>query len=354
MRIVIHMTIRVAVAGATGYAGGEALRLVAGHPELAVGALCAGTTRGPIENFQPHLRSLAGRQVEETRAERLAESDIAILGLPHGTSAQVTSEIEKINPDCLIVDLGADHRLESASDWTAYYGTEAAEPWTYGMPELIRCQGPSQRERLASSKRIAAPGCNASAVTFASQPAVAAELTDGTGIVAALAVGYSGAGKSLKPHLLASEALGSAMAYGVGGTHRHIPEIAQNLRAAGGTTTTLSFTPVLVPMSRGILATVSLPAAAGITQGQVSEAYEFAYANEPFIAVTSAQPSTGSVLGANGVLVCPVLDQNGERITVTCAIDNLGKGTAGAAIQSINIALGLPETTGLTANGVAP
>ncbi len=348
------MTLRVAVAGATGYAGGEALRLIAGHPGLAVSALCAGTTRGPIEDYQPHLRSLAGLHVQETNPETLADADIAILGLPHGASAAVSAQIAELNPDCLIVDLGADHRLISAEDWEAYYGTQAAEPWTYGMPELIRHTGPSQRELLAAATHIAAPGCNASAVTFASQPAIAAGLADGTGIVAALAVGYSGAGKALKPHLLASEALGSAVAYGVGGTHRHIPEIAQNLRAAGATTRSLSFTPVLVPMSRGIHATVSLPVSAATTQEQVWEAYLAAYANEPFISVTSAQPATASVVGANGVLVSPVLDRDGERITVTCVIDNLGKGTAGAAIQSINLALGIPETTGLTMNGVAP
>lgn len=349
----MHMTLRVAVAGATGYAGGEALRLVAGHPDLTVGPLCAGTARGPIEDYQPHLQSLAGMQVSETRADLLAESDIAILGLPHGASAKVTSAIEDLNPDCLIVDLGADHRLASAADWEAYYGTEAAEPWTYGMPELIREEGPSQRELLAASTRIAAPGCNASAITFAAQPAIAAGLSEGTGIVASLAVGYSGAGKSLKPHLLASEGLGNAVAYGVGGSHRHIPEIAQNLQAAGGHTASLVMTPVLVPMSRGILATVSIPAA-GTTQADVLEAYTAAYASEPFINVTNSQPATASVLGSNGVLICPVLDRDGERITVTCAIDNLGKGTAGAAIQSINLALGLEETTGLTVNGVAP
>ena len=348
------MAIKVSVAGATGYAGGEVLRLLQGHGELTVGALCAGTSRGVLGQYHPHLRSLADREVQPTEPAILADSDVAILGLPHGASAEVTAAIEAINPECLIVDLGADHRLESARDWEDFYGTAASDPWSYGMPELIRAQGPSQRDILGKSTRIAAPGCNASAVTFAAQPAVAAGIAEAQGIVAVLAVGYSGAGKAMKPHLMASEAFSSALPYGVGGTHRHIPEIAQNLRAAGGTITTLSFTPVLVPMARGILATVSLPAKPGITAGDVEAAYRDAYAGEEFVLWSDSVPATASVTGANTALVHATADRNGERITAICAIDNLVKGTAGAALQSLNLALGLPEGLGLNVNGVAP
>ncbi|MFT0848442.1 N-acetyl-gamma-glutamyl-phosphate reductase [Actinomycetaceae bacterium L2_0104] len=348
------MAMKVAVAGATGYAGGEVLRLLQDHPDLDAGALCAGTSRGELGAYHPHLRSLADRQVQPTDPHVLADSDVAVLGLPHGASAQVTAEIEAINPDCLIVDLGADHRLESARDWEAFYGTPASEPWSYGMPELLRACGPGQREILSGASRIAAPGCNASAVTFASQPAIAAGISEGRGIVAGLAVGYSGAGKAMKPHLMASEAFASALPYGVGGTHRHIPEIVQNLRAAGGGIATLSFTPVLVPMARGILATVSLPAKPGTTAEDVTAAYRDAYAGEPFVRWSDAVPATSAVTGANTALVHATLDRDGERITAICAIDNLVKGTAGAAIQSLNLALGLPEVTGLNVNGVAP
>ncbi len=350
----MRMAIRVSVAGATGYAGGEALRLIVDHPELEVGALCAGTSRGPLGQFQPHLLSLADHQVQPTNAAVLADSDVAILGLPHGASAEVTAEIEAINPDCIIVDLGADHRLESQSDWEAYYGSPASEPWAYGMPELIRTSGTSQREILSQSSRIAAPGCNASAVTFAAQPAIASGIAASEGIVATLAVGYSGAGKAMKPHLMASEAFGSALPYGIGGTHRHIPEIAQNLRAAGGQVSSLSFTPILVPMSRGILATVSLPITPGTSANDVVTAYEDAYAGEQFVVNIPKIPTTASVTGANTALVHATLDRDGNRITAICAIDNLVKGTAGAAIQSLNIALGLPEGMGLNVNGVAP
>lgn len=350
----MHMAFKVSVAGATGYAGGEVLRLLLGHDELRVGALCAGTSRGALGNYHPHLRSLAEREVLPTDPAVLADSDVAILGLPHGASAEVTAAIESLNPECFIVDLGADHRLESGSDWQEFYGTEASEPWSYGMPELIRAQGPSQRDRLRQSTRIAAPGCNASAVTFAAQPAVAAGLAEAHGIVAALAVGYSGAGKAMKPHLMAAEAIGSALPYGVGGTHRHIPEIAQNLRAAGGSIRTLSFTPVLVPMARGILATVSLPARPGTNASDVEEVYRDACSDETFVLWSDAVPSTAAVTGANTALVHATLDRNGERITAVCAIDNLVKGTAGAALQSLNLALGLPEELGLNVNGVAP
>ena len=353
----MHMTWSVAVAGATGYAGGEVLRLIASHPDLDVAAVCAGSSTGLLGAHQPHLAAYAGMELQPTDPAILAEADVAVLGLPHGASAQVTAAILEINPEARVVDLGADHRLESGEDWRAFYGSEPAEPWAYGMPELIRAHGPSQREILASATRIAAPGCNASAVTFAAQPAVAAGLTDTeaeAGIVAALAVGYSGAGKAMKPHLMASEAFGSAAPYAVGGTHRHIPEIAQNLRAAGAATRTLSFTPVLVPMSRGILATVSIPAKPGLSDEQVKDAYAQAYAGEPFVRFTPTPPVTATVTGANAGLVWAGLDKDGERITAICAIDNLVKGTAGAALQSLNLALGLPETAGLGGNGVAP
>lgn len=344
----------VAVAGATGYAGGEILRLLLDHPELEIGALCAGSSRGPLEHYHPHLRELREQQVQETDPALLAEADIVVLGLPHGTSGEVASAVERINPECVIVDLGADHRLESATDWVTFYGSPANDPWVYGMPELVRAMGPSQRHRLARARRIAAPGCNASAVTFAAQPAVAAGLSDGTGIVSTLAVGYSGAGKAMKPHLMASEAFGNAVPYSVGGSHRHIPEIAQNLRAAGSHTRTLSLTPVLVPMSRGILATVSLPVLPGVTAKAVKEAYTGAYAGEDFVTFTDQVPQTASVTGSNCALIHAALDRDGQRITAICALDNLVKGTAGAAIQSLNLALGLPENLGLEMNGVAP
>lgn len=344
---------KVSVAGASGYAGGEALRLLLAHPEYTIGALAAHSSRGPLGTHQPHLTPLADRELVGLEPEILADSDVVILGLPHGASGELSATILELNPDVRMVDLGADHRLESASDWEAYYGSGWTEPWAYAMPELIRA-GRTQREILAESTLIASPGCNASAVTFAAQPAVHSGIATGTGIVAVLAVGYSGAGKSLKPHLLASEALGNLSPYAVGGTHRHIPEIMQNLRHAGGELDGLSFTPVLAPVVRGIIATVSIPVVPGTTAQDVEEAYRGAYEGEPFVRWSPTPPNTAVTTGANTALVHAVLDRDGERLTAICTLDNLVKGTAGAAIQSLNLSLGLPETLGLSSVGVAP
>ncbi|MBP3223064.1 MAG: N-acetyl-gamma-glutamyl-phosphate reductase [Actinomycetaceae bacterium] len=348
------MVKKVSVVGATGYAGGEALRLIAHHSELELFLTTAGTSRGLLKTFHPHISEYANREVTETDTHALAHSDVVVVALPHGASAKVTSEIVEENPDCLIVDLGADHRLESPDDWRQYYGSEPSQPWCYGMPELVRASGESQREKLSKATYIAAPGCNASAVTFAAQPAVHGGIVDDASIVATLAVGYSGAGKSLKPHLLASEALGGALPYAVGGTHRHIPEIAQNLRHAGGQTRSLVFTPVLVPMSRGILASVTMRLKDSITQEELDDIYADTYGKENFIHHVPYAPSTSHVVGSNNCYVYPKLDEDREHITVISVIDNLMKGTAGAAIQSLNLALGYEETYSLERNGVAP
>ncbi|MDD7505320.1 MAG: N-acetyl-gamma-glutamyl-phosphate reductase [Actinomycetaceae bacterium] len=355
-------TIHVAVAGASGYAGGEVLRLISQIPQFEVGALCAHTSSGALSNHQPHIASLAKRSLEPISAERLAEHDVVFIGLPHGKSAELAAQIDAINPQTIIVDLGADHRLLNGDDWREYYGSEPSEPWAYGMPELYRKHAANkqlggehtQREILASSRHIAAPGCNASAVTFAAQPAVAASISDGNDLVAVLAVGYSGAGKALKPHLLASEAFNNATPYSVAGTHRHIPEIAQNLKIAGAAAPAISFTPVLVPMARGILATVSMPVQAGTTGADVIEAYREFLDGEPFVQWTDSWPRVDSTIGANTAVIHAELDRDARRLTAVCALDNLVKGTAGAAIQSLNLALGIEETNGLPVNGVAP
>lgn len=224
------------------------------------------------------------------------------------------------------------------------------------MPELLHSAGGTQRQVLAGSKRIAVPGCNVTAITLALAPGIRSSLIEAEDIVAVLAVGPSGAGKSLKVNLLASEMIGSASAYAVGGTHRHTPEIAQNLKVAGAGSVSVSFTPMLVPMSRGILATSTAKLVEGVTAVQVREAWESAYADEPFIHVLpeGAFPRTADTLGANTAIIGLAIDEAARRVVVVSAIDNLVKGTAGAAIQSTNIALGLDETLGLALDGVAP
>jgi len=356
------MTYTVAVSGASGYAGGEILRLLAGHPDIEIRTVTAHSNAGqPLIQHQPHLRSLAGLTLQDTTPEILAGHDIVFLALPHGQSGQYT---DALGSTPLVIDAGADHRLTAESAWDAFYGGAFHEPWTYGVPELLT-GGVKQREHLRGATRIAAPGCNASTVSLSLVPGVAAGVIVADDIVSVLAVGPSGAGKSLKTNLLASEILGSANPYAVGGTHRHIPEIRQALAAASGPSTgsgiqgagiRISFTPVLVPMSRGILATSSAPIADGVTDAQIREAWESAYADETFVHLLpeGSFPRTADVLGANTALIGLAIDRAANRVTVVAAVDNLVKGTAGAAIQSMNIALGLPEDRALSINGVAP
>ncbi|UAJ80645.1 N-acetyl-gamma-glutamyl-phosphate reductase [Leifsonia sp. ZF2019] len=347
------MTFSVAVAGASGYAGGELLRILADHPDFEIRTVTAHQNAGhPLIAHQPHLRSLAHLTLVESTAENLAGHDIVFLALPHGKSGEIAAQLPA---ETLVVDCGADHRLEDPADWAAFYGGEHFGSWAYGVPELPVGAG-RQRDHIIGAKRIAAPGCNASAVSLALAPGIQVGLIDDQDIVAVLAVGPSGAGKSLKTMYLASEILGSANPYAVGGTHRHIPEIQQNLRKAGAAEPTVSFTPVLVPMSRGILATSTARVKPGVTAEQVQEAWAHTYADEPFVHVLPAGtvPRTADVLGSNTVAIGVALDEAAGRVVTVLAIDNLYKGTAGAAIQSANIALGLDETAGLSVNGVAP
>lgn len=350
----MQVTITVAVSGASGYAGGEVLRLLAAHPEVEIGAVTAHSNAGDtLGAHQPHLRTLAQRVLEPTSADVLAGHDVVVLALPHGASGAVAAQL---GPDVVVLDCGADHRLADADAWHAYYGSAHAGTWPYGMPELLRADGGRQRDGLVGVTRVAVPGCNVTAVTFAIQPGVVAGLVDAGALTATLAVGYSGAGKALKPHLLAAEGLGSAAPYAVGGTHRHIPEIEQNLRVAGAERVRVTFTPVLVPMSRGILATVTAPLLPGADPVTVREAWARAYAGEPFVQLLpeGQWPTTAATVGANTALVQVTVDERAGTVVAICALDNLVKGTAGAAVQSMNLALGLPEATGLTTEGAAP
>ncbi|MCL2735325.1 MAG: N-acetyl-gamma-glutamyl-phosphate reductase [Propionibacteriaceae bacterium] len=343
------MPFSIAVAGCTGYAGGEVLRLACQHPDLSIGAVTAHANAGArLGDLQPHLGSLADRVVEDTTLDALRGHDIIVLALPHGASASLAADL---SDDALILDCGADFRLASAEDWETFYGTPYAGVWPYGLPEL-----PGQRETLASTQRIAVPGCYPTASTLALAPAIAGGFSDGRDTVIVAASGTSGAGKAATTRLLGSEVMGSASAYGVGGVHRHIPEILANLRSLGASAPTLSFTPVLVPMPRGILATCTVPVSSGCTEEAVREAYEQFYADEPFVTVLPAGqwPTTGAVLGSNAVHIQVAVDHAASRLVAVAAIDNLVKGTAGGAIQSMNIALGLDERRGLTTNGVAP
>ncbi len=343
------MTFKAAVVGCTGYVGGELLRFLLGHPHIEIGALTAKSSAGNrLIDYHPHLVSLADRVVGESTIENLAGHDIVFLALPHGASAELASQLGE---DVLVIDSGADFRLHNPKQWERFYGTKHAGTWPYGLPEL-----PGQREALKGTRRIAGPGCFPTSVTLALMPALTSGLVDGRDVVVVAATGPSGAGRALKPHLLGSELIGSASAYGVGGVHRHVPELLQNFSLLGAANPSVSFTPVLVPMARGILATVTAPLALEVSIGEVREAYRVAYDGEPFVHLLpeGVWPQTKSVLGSNHVHVQVAVDAAAQRLVAVASIDNLAKGTASGAIQSLNLALGLPETTGLVGTGVYP
>ena len=338
----------VGVTGATGYAGGEVCRLLAGHPNLRLAGVHANSSAGRrLGELQPHLLPYAEMVVQPSDAASLSGYDVVVLALPHGESAVIADQLPA---EMLVIDCGADHRLTDPVAWDRWYGGPHAGSWPYGMPEL-----PGQREQLTGAKRVAVPGCYPTSVTLAMAPALAAALVEPE-IVVVAASGTSGAGKSAKPHLLGSEVMGAVSAYGVGGVHRHTPEMIQNLTRAAGGPVTVSFTPTLVPMSRGILATCSAKLAPGIDAQAARAAYEKAYADEPFVHLLpeGQWPTTAQVLGANTVALQVAVDPDAGRLVVVAAVDNLTKGTGGAAIQCANLALGLPETTGLPLVGVAP
>ena len=333
------MGIRVAVAGASGYAGGELLRLIAGHPELDLVAATAHSQAGmPVAAVHPQLAGLE-LVLGATDAAGLADADLVFLALPHGQSAALAAQLPA---GVKLVDLGADFRLRDAAAWERYYGGTHAGTWTYGLPELA-----GQRAAIAASDRVASTGCYAASITLALAPLIAAGVADPADVVVVASSGTSGAGRAAKVNLLASEVMGDLSPYKVG-AHQHVPEIKQ---ATGATS--LSLTPVLAPMPRGILATVTARPLGDVDPRAVLRA---AYADEPFVHVlpAGAWPHTAATSGSNSCHLQATLDVDSGRIVVVSALDNLGKGAAGQAVQCANLMLGLPETAGLSVFGVAP
>ena len=344
------MGLAVAVAGASGYAGGELLRLIGGHPDLELRlAAAAGNAGAPVTAVHPHLTGLGDRTFEALDLARLAAADLVFLALPHEESAAVAAALP---PQVPVVDLSASFRLADPGAWAAYYRTPHAGRWCYGLPDL-----PGARDAIRSARRVAAPGCYATAAILALAPLLAAGLADPGDIVIVAASGTSGAGRAPSAALLATEVMGAVSAYQVGGTHRHTPEIEQALGEAAGTQPVVSFTPVLAPMSRGILATCTARLRDPATPAAVlRDALATAYAGEPFVHLLPENrwPATAATLGSNAVHLQAAADGHAGRAVVVAAEDNLGKGAAGQAIQAANLMLGLPETAGLTAQGVAP
>jgi N-acetyl-gamma-glutamyl-phosphate reductase len=342
------MSFTVAVAGASGYAGGELLRLILGHPELELAAVAAGSKAGRLlGDVHPQLPSLADMPLAATDADALRGADVVFLALPHGESAALARALP---PDQRIVDLGADFRLADESAWRAFYNDSYAGHWVYGLPEM-----PGVRAQVAEATRVANPGCYPTAVAVAMAPLLAEGLVDSVVSVVA-ASGTSGAGRTPTEALMASQVMSSMSPYKVGGVHQHTPEIEQSLTHAAGAPVRVSFTPLLAPMPRGILATSSADLAEGVTSEDVQECLHAAYASERFVHVLRPGhwPQTSSTLGANSVHLQGVADRHAGRAVVVSALDNLVKGAAGQALQNANIMLGIEESAGLSDAGVAP
>ncbi|HEY0935056.1 MAG TPA: N-acetyl-gamma-glutamyl-phosphate reductase [Trebonia sp.] len=358
------MGTRVAVAGASGYAGGELLRLLAGHPDLEIAAVTAGSSAGqPVTSVHPNLTghpAFDGRNFQVTDAATLGDAELLFLALPPGEAAALAQQL----PDARIVDLSADFRLGDEEAWHRFYGDAAyAGRWVYGLPELPSAAGQaSARDKIKAARTVAAPGCYATTAILGLAPLLAAGLVEPQDIVIVAASGTSGAGRSLRSELLASEIIGSMSAYKVGGAHRHTPEIEQALTEVlpEPGAVTLSFTPTLAPMPRGILATSTArltPAAAAADPGRLlRSAFAAAYDGGPFVHLLpeGQWPVTAAVYGSNGAHVQVAADPHAGRAVVISTTDNLGKGAAGQAVQLANLMLGLPETAGLTTHGVAP
>ena len=336
---------KIGVIGASGYAGGELLRLLAGHPEFEVSCVTAHSNAGEeITSVHPQLTSYAGQSFSSFKASDFERCELIFLALPHGESAAV---IASLSPKAKIVDLGADYRLEDGAKWEKYYGGTHAGTWTYGAPEL-----PGARANIAKSSKVANPGCYATAIALGTAPA--AKIADLSDVVVVAASGTTGAGRSAKINLIASEVMGSLTSYKFGGVHQHTPEIEEALTRATGTAAKISFTPILAPMPRGILATITMKLNSAITTEAAHKIYNDAYKGEEFVKVLplGQMPQTSSVLGSNYVAMQVAVDEHTNRLVVSVAIDNLVKGAAGQAIQNANIICGLPENLGLTGMGL--
>jgi N-acetyl-gamma-glutamyl-phosphate reductase len=336
---------KTAIVGASGYAGTELLRLLLDHPNFEPTVITAHSNAGElITSVAPQLAKLGDRRFESFELAKVNACDLVFLALPHGESAAL---IAQLDPDLKVVDLGADFRLTSAEKWAQYYGGTHAGTWTYGLPEL-----PGKREVIAKSTRVANPGCYATSISLAIAPAL--ELIDIQDIVVVAASGTTGAGRSAKVNLLGSEVMGSLSSYKFGGVHQHTPEVEEALTHIAGSDVKISFTPILAPMTRGILSTVTAKLTSNASTESMHALYTKAYAADEFVTVLpiGEMPRTNSVIGSNHVQLQVAVDAHTNRLIISAVIDNLGKGAAGQAIQNANLICGLPENAGLETLGL--
>ena len=330
--------------GASGYAGGELLRLLSNHPKFKLSYIAAGSNAGePITNLHPQLTNFTGRNFEETEIAKINNSDLVFIALPHGESAKLISQID---PKIKVVDLGADFRLVDSKKWEKYYGGKHAGSWVYALPELV------DHKLIASANKVANPGCYATAIALSIAPALS--LINAEDIVVVAASGTTGAGRSAKVNLLGSEVMNNLTSYKFGGIHQHTPEIEQILSSISRESVKISFTPVLAPMPRGILATVTAQLTQQSSAEQIREIYQAFYSGSKFVKVlpVGSMPMTSAVLGTNNAQIQIAVDEHVNRLLISAVIDNLGKGAAGQAIQNANLMCDLAEDAGLEILGV--
>ena len=341
---------KTGIVGASGYAGGELLRLLSNHDDFEITYVSAGTSAGElITSVHPHLVSFEGQRFSATEIAEINKCDLVFLALPHGESASLVAQISQ---SVKIVDLGADFRLASSNSWLSFYGGAHAGQLQYGLPEIG-----SNKEAIGKSSRVANPGCYATAIILGCAPAVALGLIDSSDLVAVAASGTTGAGRSAKVGLIASEVVNNLTSYKFGGVHQHIPEIEENLELLAHSnlaTTKLSFTPILAPMPRGILATITAKLVKPSNIEEIRRMYGSYYAKSEFVKLlpVGQMPQTSATIGSNFAIMQIVIDDHTERLVISIAIDNLGKGAAGQAIQNANLMCGFPEDRGLPSSGV--
>ena len=335
---------KTAVVGASGYAGGELLRLLSNHPKFKLSYIAAGSNAGePITNLHPQLTNFTGRNFEETEIAKINNSDLVFIALPHGESAKLISQID---PKVKVVDLGADFRLVDGKKWEKYYGGKHVGSWVYALPELV------DHKLISSTNKVANPGCYATAIALSIAPALS--LINAEDIVVVAASGTTGAGRSAKVNLLGSEVMNNLSSYKFGGIHQHTPEIEQILSSISKASVKISFTPVLAPMPRGILATVTAKLTQQSSAEQIREIYQSFYSGSKFVRLlpVGSMPMSSAVLGTNNAQIQIAVDEHVNRLVISSAIDNLGKGAAGQAIQNANLMCDLAEDAGLEILGV--
>jgi N-acetyl-gamma-glutamyl-phosphate reductase len=343
---------RVALIGATGYTGAELLRLLAGHPNVEITLAVARKEVGkPLAELYPHLTGRCALMLEAFDPDEVARrADVAFLALPHGTAAESAQPL--LERGVTVLDLSADFRLRDAAVYEAHYGKH---PHPHLLADAIYGLVEHHRSELPGRKLVAVPGCYPTCVALSAAPLLRAGVASPDRILASCLSGVSGAGREAKVSSLFCEAGEGASAYGVA-VHRHQPEMEQELSIAAGRPVTLTFAPHLVPMSRGIHATVVMDLLPGHSAADVDAAFRSAYEGGAFVQWMGVgkHPSTAWVRGSNRALIGAAVDARLGRVVVTGVIDNLVKGASGQAIQCLNAVRGYPETTGLSVGALFP